>query len=137
MNNEETKKKVPTVAELAKDVDGHNQRIADIEDKLEDKLEDVDLDDIKTNTQDAYNKAEEAYDKADDVEQRLDNLESKVNDMDDDALDDFKERLTDQKHDIVALSKEVENLQALVNAMLLGMTDTALIKMIQEKFNLK
>lgn len=133
MNNEETKKKVPTVAELATDVEGQNQRIADIEDKLED----VDLDDIKNNTQDAYDKAEEAYDKADGVEQRLDNLESKVNDMDDDALDDFKERLTDQKHDIVALSKEVENLQALVKAMLLGMTDTALIKMIQEKFNLK
>lgn len=133
MNNEETKKKVPTVAELAKDVDGHDQRISDIEEKLED----FDLQEIKDNAQDAFDKAEEAYDKADDLDSRVDNLESKINDMDDDALDDFKERLTGQKHDIVALSKEVENLQALVKAMLLGMTDTALIKMISEKYNVK
>lgn len=102
--------------------------------KIEEKIEDLDVRDLIDRCTDAEDKASDAENKAEELESELDELKCRVDTLEYKEDDETVENLKD---DVSLLIVRLDALSLLVKAMLNSMSDSALAKIISEKYNVK
>ncbi len=102
--------------------------------EIEEKIEDLDVQDLMDKCSDAEDKASDAENKAEELETQLEDLNDRVYTLENIEDNGTVEKLKD---DVSLLKVQLDALTLLVKAMLNSMSDNALAKIVSEKYNIK